>query len=120
MYTPDGLLPGAASFHSWLVATGKPFVFLSNTGAKNSRAVQKKFMRPPYRLADEPVPLTHIFTAAEAQVDFLLETAPRGSKILVIAGGEGNTWLDDLHRRGGDERPAVYHEVSRIWVIGCC
>ena len=43
MYHPAGLLPGAAEFYSWLVASGTPHVFLSNTGAKNSSGVQRKF-----------------------------------------------------------------------------
>ena len=37
MYDPSGLLPGAREFYAWLLATGKQFVFLSNTGAKSAR-----------------------------------------------------------------------------------
>ena len=68
MYTPDGLIPGAVAFHRWLVETGKPFVYLSNTGGKNSLAVQRKFLTEPYVIDDSPLALRHIFTAAEAQV----------------------------------------------------
>ena len=85
MYTPDGLIPGALSFYRWLKATGKQYVFLSNTGAKNGKAVQRKFLQPPFKLDDHPIPLTHVFTAAEAQVDFLLDTVPPAAKVLVIA-----------------------------------
>eukprot|EP00966_Prymnesium_polylepis_P324982 7380979-Prymnesium_polylepis.1 len=68
MYTPDGLIPGALELHEWLVRTGKPFVYLSNTGGKNSRAVQKKFLTPPFVLdSGRPLPLEHIFTASDAQ-----------------------------------------------------
>ena len=34
IYSPRSLLPGAQAFYDMLRATGKPFVFLSNTGAK--------------------------------------------------------------------------------------
>ena len=42
MYQPGSLLNGAQEFHEWLRRTGKPYVFLSNTGAKGSTGVQKK------------------------------------------------------------------------------
>ncbi len=72
MYDPAGLLPGAVEFYHWLVASGTPHVFLSNTGAKNSTGVQKKFATPPYVLSrDQLVPLDNILTAAEAQVDYV-------------------------------------------------
>ena len=67
-YEPEGLLPGARDFYSWLVSSGTPHVFLSNTGAKNSMAVQHKFATTPFVLADEKVPLANILTACEAQV----------------------------------------------------
>ena len=58
--------------HVWVQvhakATNTPFVLLSNTGAKNSTAVQEKLASALYEIDDEPVPLEHIHTAAEAQV----------------------------------------------------
>ena len=53
--------------------SGIPHVFLSNTGAKESSAVQRKLLNAPFWLATEPVPLSHILTAAEAQVDYMLK-----------------------------------------------
>lgn len=50
MYRPGGLIDGAEDFYSWLVQTGKQFVFLSNTGAKGSQGVQKKFLSEKYRV----------------------------------------------------------------------
>ena len=41
---------------------------------RSSAAVQSKFSSQKYWLHSEPVGLEHVFTAAEAQVDFLLET----------------------------------------------
>ena len=68
MYEPGRLLPGAAAFFAWLRTSQTPFVFLSNTGAKNSAAVAEKFATAPYVIGSDPVPLAHIHTAAEAQV----------------------------------------------------
>ena len=69
MYDPAGLLPGASAFYHWLVASGTPHVFLSNTAAKNAASVQRKFASPHYRIAGPGhlVPLDHILTASEAQ-----------------------------------------------------
>ena len=101
MYQPGGLIPGARDFYRWLADSGKPYVFLSNTGAKNSRGVQAKFASADYLLDPERrVPLEHIFTAAEAQADCMLQHVPSHAKILVIAGGSG-VWRDDLRTRGG-------------------
>ena len=36
MYHPGGLIDGAKQFVSWLEATGRQFVFLSNSGASLS------------------------------------------------------------------------------------
>ena len=102
MYDPAGLLPGASAFYHWLVASGTPHVFLSNTGAKNAASVQRKLASSHYRIAgpEHLVPLDHILTASEAQCDYMLDNIPAGSKVLVISGGEG-TWRSDLRTRGG-------------------
>ena len=108
MYQPDGLIPGAKAFYRWLIESGKPYVFLSNTGAKNSRGVQAKFASRDYLLDPaRPVPLEHIFTAAEAQADCMLQHVPPHAKILVIAGGSG-VWREDLRARGGAAGAALY------------
>lgn len=106
MYSPTGLLPGAIEFYEWILATGKQFVFLSNTGGKCSAAVQDKLASPKFRLHERPVGLERILTAAEAQVDFLLASVPPYAKLLVISGGEGS-WRRDLESRGGEEGAAL-------------
>ena len=112
MYEPGRLLPQAQAFVNWLRASGTPFVLLSNTGAKNSLGVQRKFATAPYQLSGPPIPLSHIHTAAEAQVDYLLDHVPRGAKVLVISGGEG-TWRRDLSERGG----AAGAELVKSWDV---
>jgi ribonucleotide monophosphatase NagD (HAD superfamily) len=96
------------------VATKKPFVFLSNTGAKGSQGVQKKFMQDEYKLQADPVPLRHIWTASEAQMALMTHKAgdhttgtkfasedlgiPFGAKVFVMAGGAG-FWLNSLRMK---------------------
>ena len=56
---------------------------------------------PPFTVSTEPVPLTHILTAGEAQVDYLLSgIVPAFAKVLVVSGGE-QAWRRDLKTRGG-------------------
>lgn len=114
MYDPAGLLPGAAEFYHWLVTSGTPHVFLSNTGAKNSMGVQTKFATPPFVLTgrEHSVPLANIHTAAEAQVDYMLEAIPPNAKILVVSGGKGD-WRQDLDTRGG----SAGKELAASWEI---
>jgi len=124
MYQPGGLLPGARDFYCWLLDSGKPYVFLSNTGAKNSLSVQAKFRSAMYLLHEMAVPLDNILTAGEAQVDFMLATVPPHARILVIQGGSG-VWRDDLRTRGGaagaaladtwDIRTALSDEEAKEW-----
>ena len=58
LYEPGGLLPGAREFYAWLKRAGIPYVLLSNTGAKNSLAVQQKLASEMYEIDTEPVPLS--------------------------------------------------------------
>jgi len=98
VYRPDGLIRGAKEFHEWLVETGKPFVYLSNTGAKASEVVRKKLSTAPYRLTEGELPEGSVFTAAEAQVEFMAENIPAGAKVFVLSGG-GSFWMHHLRRR---------------------
>lgn len=65
---PDGLISGAKDFLGWLINTNKPFVLLSNTGAKGSVGVQQKLAR--LQATPRPIKLKHCFTAAEAQIEY--------------------------------------------------
>ena len=95
---PNRLVPGAVTFHEFLVSTDKQFVYLSNTGAKASDAVRKKLRSSRYCLSAEKLPPNCVFTAAEAQADFMAERIPEGAKVFVVSGG-GPFWLELLRKR---------------------
>ena len=97
MYQPGSLLPGAQEFYGWLRETGKPFVFLSNTGAKGSQGVQSKLASAPYKLEGPPVRLTNAYTAAEAQMEYMSNTVPSGAKVFVISGA--SFWMNNLRMK---------------------
>lgn len=104
MYTPGGLVPGAVQFLTWMRDNNKPYVFLSNTGSKTSEHVQDKFALE-YRISREKVPLDHIWTAAEAQMDMMTDPEqglPENAHVFILSGFRGGDgynskqWLDDM------------------------
>ncbi|EOD33940.1 hypothetical protein EMIHUDRAFT_229032 [Emiliania huxleyi CCMP1516] len=99
VYRPGSLLPGSRAFLAW-------YVFLSNTGSKCSEECRKKLQSPPYQLDPQPLPHDTIYTAAEAQIAYLQENVPRGSKLFVVSGG-GDFWLGEL-RKGHEELVASW------------
>mmetsp|Transcript_6096 Transcript_6096/g.10823 ORF Transcript_6096/g.10823 Transcript_6096/m.10823 type:complete len:410 (-) Transcript_6096:1809-3038(-) len=90
MYSPDGLLPGALHFFQWLLDSKHPFAFLSNTGAKGSMQVQQKLCKEPFALSPNPISLRHIFTAAEAQMQLLVDVVPERGRLYIQQGGDGS------------------------------
>jgi ribonucleotide monophosphatase NagD (HAD superfamily) len=99
IYRPGHLIPGSRTFYSWLLASGTPHVFVSNTGSKGPQGTQKKLSQAPYALHSEHlVPLDRIMTAADAQADYMCRTIPPESRVLLISGG-GSFWRTLLDRR---------------------
>ena len=99
VYRPNSLIAGASTFHEWLVSTGKQFVYLSNTGAKSCEAVRRKLRTPRYYLAAEKLPPHCVWTAADAQVEFMADHIPVGAKVFVVSGASGDFWLALLRER---------------------
>ena len=99
VYRPNSLIAGACTFHEWLVSTGKQFVYLSNTGAKSSDAVRRKLRTPRYFLSTEKLPPHCVWTAADAQVEFMADHIPVGAKVFVVSGASGDFWLALLRER---------------------
>lgn len=138
MYSPGGLISGAKEFYEWLIETKTPFVFLSNTGAKGSQGVQKKFLSCNYRISDASVPLRNIWTASEAQMNFMMHKKedtpnssrasmvdlgiPYGAKVFVIAGGDG-FWMnslrmhDSLRYDSWDIRTSLSEIEAKDWSV---
>ena len=98
VYRSNSLMAGASTFHEWLVSTGKQFVYLSNTGAKASEAVRRKLSSPKFFLSSE-LPPQCVWTAADAQVEFMAEHIPVGAKVFVVSGACGDFWLALLRER---------------------
>jgi ribonucleotide monophosphatase NagD (HAD superfamily) len=98
VYRPNSLMPGASDFHKWMVSTGKQFVYLSNTGAKASEAVRCKLSSPSYYVG-EKLPPDCVWTAADAQVEFMADNIPVGAKVFVVSGACGDFWLPLLRER---------------------
>lgn len=119
-YRPGALIPGAAEFYEVLRSRGIPHVFLSNTGSKSLRGTQLKLMTPPYKIADEPVPMDRIMTAADAQAHYMCSHVPEGAHILVVSGG-GDFWRHILRDRdpkrydSWDIRTSLTDEEAMSW-----
>lgn len=92
-------------------------------------------MRSRLQLSEEPVPLRHIWTASEAQMDLMTHVGadtpnsrlagvdlgiPFRAKVFVIAGGEG-FWLNSLRMKDSlrfdswDIRTSLSDEVGSGW-----
>ena len=121
MYQPGSLLPGAREFYAWLRGTGKPFVLLSNTGAKGSLGVQKKLSSAPYTLEGPPLPLRNAYTAAEAQMEYLRHTIPSRAKVFVISGGD--FWMNTLRMKdpllydSWELRTSLTSDEAKEWAV---
>jgi len=88
IYQPSGLIPGAEDVLAHLDCNDCQYALLSNTGAKPHSAVQEKLSAGLFECkpGGKPLPPGRIYTAADAQVDFMLSGhLPRGSRLLVVA-----------------------------------
>ena len=115
LYQPSGLVPGAEDVLSWLERSGAPYALLSNTGAKPNTAVQRKLSAAPFecRPNGSPVPLERIYTAADAQVDFLLSGhLPAGSRLVVVA--PDDRWREMLVARDDEGQFGTWEVRSTL------
>jgi len=92
LYQPSGPIPGAEASLEWIEQTGHQFVFLSNTGAQSSSAVDATLAR--LGLCGDADSNRCYFgrthTAADAQVEFMMSgQLPAGSKVLLLAADDG-------------------------------
>lgn len=91
VYRENHLIPGAAEFVEALVATGTPFLFLTNNSAPTPEdlALRLKYM------GIEGLGTKHFYTSALNTADFLNETHPNCTVFVL---GEGGL-LTALHER---------------------
>lgn len=110
LYSPLGLLPGARCLYERLVAACIPFVLLSNTGAKARHGVAAKLRAPPFLLPGPPLDAArHIWTAADAQVAWMVDTLPPHALVFVISGASQPFWHAMLL--------AAAPELVRSWTV---
>ncbi|KAL1496840.1 hypothetical protein AB1Y20_014426 [Prymnesium parvum] len=103
MYTPAGPIAGADAFHDYLLAKRLPYVFLSNTGAKGASGVAQRLAANGILSGGAPVGHEHIYTASQAQCEYMVRTFARGAKVFVFAGGfettlEQSFWMERLRQ----------------------
>mmetsp|Transcript_14898 Transcript_14898/g.34694 ORF Transcript_14898/g.34694 Transcript_14898/m.34694 type:complete len:906 (+) Transcript_14898:114-2831(+) len=110
LYSPLGLLPGAILLYERLVANGTPFVLVSNTGAKAAAGVSMKLQTAPFLLPGPPIdPTKHIWTAADAQVQWMVDNLPAHARVFVISGSAQPFWHGMLMKSAP--------ELVRTWVL---
>ena len=103
IYQPSGMIPGAEDVLTMLERTGCQYALLSNTGAKPHSAVQEKLATGLFECQPgaSPIPPGRIYTAADAQVDFMLSGhLPRGSRLLVVAADD--RWKDMMRAQDAE------------------
>lgn len=91
IYRENHLIPGAADFVQALLATGTPFLFLTNNSAPTPEDLAVRLKH----LGIQGLTSRHFYTSALNTADFLSETDP-GCTVFVI--GEGGI-LTALHER---------------------
>src|ERR1051325_12037435 len=91
IYRENNLLPGATDFVQALMATGTPFLFLTNNSAPTSEDLAVRLKH----LGIHGLSARHFYTSALNTADFLSETDP-GCTVFVL--GEGGL-LTALHER---------------------
>jgi len=91
IYRENQLIPGAADFVQALLATGTPFLFLTNNSAPTPEDLAVRLKH----LGIQGLTARHFYTSALNTADFLSETDP-GCTVFVI--GEGGI-LTALHER---------------------
>jgi NagD protein len=91
IYRENQLIPGAADFVQALLASGAPFLFLTNNSAPTPEDLAVRLKH----LGVQGLSAKHFYTSALNTADFLSETDP-GCTVFVI--GEGGL-LTALHER---------------------
>lgn len=78
IYHGNKLLPGITEFLKWLEASGKKFLFLTNSSERTPRELREKLLRLGIDVGEE-----HFYTSALATAGFLASQKPNGSAFII-------------------------------------
>jgi len=78
IYHGNKLLPGVTDFVNWLEATGKKYLFLTNSPERTPKELHEKLKRLGINVGEE-----HFYTSALATASFLASQTPDGSAYII-------------------------------------
>lgn len=78
IYHGNRLLPGVTDFLAWLEASGKKYLFLTNSSERTPRELHEKLKRLGITVGEE-----HFYTSALATASFLASQKPNGSAYVI-------------------------------------
>ena len=78
IYHGNRLLPGVTDFLAWLEASGKKYLFLTNSSERTPKELQEKMKRLGIDVGEE-----HFYTSALATASFLSNQKPNGSAYII-------------------------------------
>jgi len=78
IYHGNKLLPGVTDFLAWLEASGKKYLFLTNSPERTPKELHEKLKRLGINVGEE-----HFYTSALATASFLANQKPNGSAYII-------------------------------------
>jgi len=78
IYHGNKLLPGVIDFLNWLEASGKKYLFLTNSSERTPKELHEKLKRLGIDVGEE-----HFYTSALATASFLANQKPNGSAYII-------------------------------------
>ena len=78
IYHGNKLLPGVTDFLNWLEASGKKYLFLTNSSERTPKELHEKLKRLGIDIGEE-----HFYTSALATASFLSNQKPNGSAYII-------------------------------------
>jgi NagD protein len=78
IYHGNRLLPGVTDFLEWLEASGKKYLFLTNSSERTPKELHEKLKRLGITVGEE-----HFYTSALATASFLANQKPNGSAYII-------------------------------------
>ena len=78
IYHGNRLLPGVTDFLAWLEASGKKYLFLTNSSERTTKELHEKLKRLGIDVGEE-----HFYTSALATASFLSNQKPNGSAYII-------------------------------------